>query len=113
MVKKLNFEESKHFFEYVKAFFCKSCDYIIQKFPVSSDILDYAKVWDISKRGEVKFSSIFFLEKFSLLLRDSKSAFEAESLRYQMAVLPENIISQERPDSQWSKLSKLKDNEGK
>ena len=62
---------------------------------------------------EVKFSSIiFFFEKFSLLLRDSKSAFEAESLRYQMAVLPENIISQERPDSQWSKLSKLKDNEG-
>ena len=57
--------------------------------------------------------------KFPSLFRDSKSAFEAvdnleaEFLRYQMAVLPEDIISLEIPDSQWSKFSKLKDNEGK
>ena len=60
-----------------------------------------------------------FLEKFPSILRDSKSVFEAvgsleaEFLRYQMAAIPEDIISLERPNSQWSKLSKFKDNEDK
>ena len=38
---------------------------------------------------------------------------EAEFLRYQMAALKKDSISLKRLDSQWSKLSKLKDNEGK
>ena len=37
---------------------------------------------------------------------------EAEFLRYQMAALKKDSISLKRLDSQWSKLSKLKDNEG-
>ena len=42
-VNKLNSEESKQFFEYIKVLFCKSYDYIVQKLPVVSGILDHAK----------------------------------------------------------------------
>lgn len=58
------------FFTSVKRYYIKACDYIVSKFPNSSDVLNHAQVADIHKRGEASFSSLrFFFSKFPVLVK--------------------------------------------
>lgn len=121
LVKGLPVSEQQEFFTSVRAYFVKACDYFISSFPWQSETLKHAQVADVTKRDTTKFASVeYFTKLFPSLLIISEGesvscaidALEREFLKYQVAKLPECIVSSSRADEQWSFLAKEKGPDG-
>ena len=114
-LKSLSDEDVKFFYRKVKDFYVTAASYIIQKFNLSSPLLECAEVADIEIRENVPYSHVkFFLSKFPHFFDESElDVVESQFLRYQIEKFNEDIINCNRVDVQWYKISQMKDTSGK
>ena len=104
--------ERSQFYQSVKNYYIKSCDYIVAKFPLNLEVLYHAQVADVKKRNELGFSSLrFFFSKFPILIltcegENSDGAtdlLEHESKEYVSASFSDDQMKMS-PDQFWFSL---------
>lgn len=115
----LNDTEKDIFFDSVRKYFIKVCDYIIHKFPVNSDVLLHARVACLSSISDSSFKSVlFFTEKFPVLLnineKDKHSAIDELHSEFCSLQLEDisTILNVERIDTQWGLVGQMKSSDG-
>ena len=89
-----------------------ACDYMLHKFPYGDKLLLNASVADVNERQSKSFKSVrFFVKRYPFLLPPLSNLdhLEEEFLKYQVGILPDNILNADRVDVQWHLISLLKD----
>lgn len=65
--------KKKKFYAGVRQFYQSACDYMIRKFPFSSEVLKHAKFVDVLKRDVIELDDVcYFLERYNSILKMSK-----------------------------------------
>lgn len=96
------------FFQDVRNYFATACEYIVAKFPLTSEVLDHAEVADITQRKDASFESVeFFLKNFQALKAVNFDAVHLQFLLYQVEALSETVVMR------TCRCSQLKDGEGR
>lgn len=90
------FDESKKvaFFNNVRNFFCRSCDYIVKKLPLQNELLAKAEVVNFKKRLNSQVSDLtYFITRFPCLLPTGVSPddLELQFRNYQVCSFPDSI----------------------
>ena len=123
-----NIVDKTSFYESVRKFYDKACDYIINNFPMEDRLLKHAHVADISKQFSASFESIeYFHDKFPFLnnidldiLQEQFNMYQIERLPIEIKKSQENLQLklQKLPydekcvlsmDQQWSVMEKIVD----
>lgn len=80
IVTRLQKEKQDKFYKNIRRYYLQACTYIVQKFPLCSDIFKNADVASLSKIEEESFEKIrFFVKKFPFLLSLCKKESETET----------------------------------
>lgn len=101
------------FYDNVRLYFCKACDYLKQKLPLNDPLLKHAEVADISLQLTAKVSDLcYFLDRFPCLLPGgvSKDSIREEFVLYQSSDVTKCIS--DRIDATWNAVGKMKDGSG-
>lgn len=124
IIEKLSEVHQENFYKSVFKFYITSCDYIINKFPITNETLKYAEVADLEKIENATFSSIlYFIKMFPCMLKEVKGSETSEDsevideLKKEFCALQiENIDSitnsKKRIDAQWVEVGNLKNASG-
>lgn len=98
------------FYTSVRKYFESACKYIVDKFPLNSEVLIHAAVADINQRDKVSFDSVdFFCKKFNTLLSEEEtSALELEFAKYQAEDFSQEILTCDRMDVAWHLIKNLR-----
>ena len=112
---KVSHDTKKYFLEDVRRYYRKAADYMISVFLLKDEVLVNSVVLDVTVKKSVKFSQLkYFCKKFPCLLpgnnaSDEMNQLEREFCLYQCENLSESILSEERLDTQWNMIGKIKD----
>ena len=102
----------KMFYDNVRDYYATACDYMLHKFPYGDELLLNASVADVNERQSKSFKSVrYFVKRYPFLLPPLSNLdhLEEEFLKYQVGILPDNILNADRVDVQWHLISQLKD----
>ncbi len=84
----INGTQKKKFYAGVHQIYQSACDYMIRKFPFSSEVLKHARFLDVLKRDEGELDDVcYFLERYNSILKmseDEMNKVEDEFINYQL-----------------------------
>ena len=97
----------------IRKFYKVAARYTKEKMPMKDELLHHAEVADISTIRRASFSSVrYFIERFSCMKPDcSMDTLEEEFSCLQVEELGD-ILTIERIDEQWGKVSEIRDTTG-
>ena len=111
-VKSLSCTQKDQFYDHVKKFYTKACDYAFHKFPFNDEMLKHAKVCNLDLISSASFVDVkYFIDKFPIFLSSvgcSIDDVQAEFCNLQLFKLPEAILNEKRIDIQWCLVRKIK-----
>lgn len=89
---------------------------MVKKFPYNDEVLLNAEVANIKKRSDVNYSAVrYFLSRFKCLTEkfaEKEDEIEMEFLTFQVDVIPDTILQEERMDKAWTELGLIRNASG-
>lgn len=121
LVEKLKEEQKRVFFSSVRKYFETACDYMLHKFPLKNDVLTHSEVVCMQSLSSASFSSVrYFVDRFPsimvvnerLTVDEEMDILQSQFCAFQFEEVPEHIAQEERMDTKWALVGKMKNSDG-